>query len=312
MSSFHRKNLPKMRSKRCDVVWQIKACKIGKTLRMRDDLLNRMQVKKVTFSFGKKKWIADHRTGLVKQIHDNGEYALDLKLKSGDVFVWGESNWFCTFGEEFIVDMEDYMDYNVKSSPQKPYPWEIARKEAREATNRNKNGPNMRGHDLIEYETVSKEKQQSNGDTESDNKMYEYEYDEDLCDNKSHADYFIKKEMQNNIIKSRCYLSGKLQIGDVIRGPTDGKKKNNDLWIVSKKHILRRTYLKNYVIREDVNINFYQIFDVGENLHYSTHCYGYVLVKKYVDPSYIVGRIIQWNKARLEQESQAVVSEEDK
>ena len=56
------------------------------------------------------------------------------------------------------------MDYNVKSSPQKPNPWEIDRKEAREATNRNKNGPNMRGHDLIEYETVSKEKQQSNAD----------------------------------------------------------------------------------------------------------------------------------------------------
>ena len=325
-----RKSLPQMRSKRTDIVWQIKACKIGKTLRMRDDLLDKMQVKIVTFKFGNKKWIADHRTGLVKQIHDNGEYSLSCELRAGDVFVWGESNWFCTFGEEFIVDMEQYMDYNVKSPPKKPYLWETDRKKAREAlASKTKDiAANMREYDLKECDTVSKANKQSmtaadvkdlcdndkelcdNDKQACENKMFEY--DEDLCENKSHADYFIKRELQNNVIKTTCYLSRKLQIGDVIRGPSDGKKKNNGLWIVSKNYILRRTYLKNYIIRDDININFYQIFDVGDNLHYSTYCYGYVLVKKYVDPNYILGRIRQWNEARLQQDSESNVSEHEK
>ena len=108
--SYHDGNKRKRKkSRKKEITEQIRVCRAN-GLKMRDDLLQTMQQKLVSFKYGGKKWLATHKTGLVIQVPDDGKYSMDPHLKAGDIFVWGESNWFCTFGDGIIVDMEIYSD----------------------------------------------------------------------------------------------------------------------------------------------------------------------------------------------------------
>ena len=97
-----------------DIIGQIAVSKMyGDTFR--DDLLQKLPDAfarargKITFKFGNKKWFAT-REGEIIQVATDKKYSCNFDLKPGDVFVWGDHNWFCTCVGNVIVNMEKYMD----------------------------------------------------------------------------------------------------------------------------------------------------------------------------------------------------------
>ena len=264
------------------------------------DLINPMDnVKFVTFKYGNRKFIANSASQDIKETQNNGEYSMDLRLKPGDVIMYGESNWFCTHGESRIVDM---MAIEKAGKPQVPFHYERGQVQApvykqqlrgNLADNGNRRGIGSDGcgsQFCAESQEIKMEYQQQ-------------EHDEDVVQVSGPCDYFISREIRKENGKVWGYLNNPLKRGDVIYGPGDSK----DLWIVSKKMILRRTYLDHKVIREDIKIACGEVFDVGDNVHYACH-FGkrYALIDHYFCADTIKMRIRarNKNKAKMQKKKQ--------
>ena len=272
-----------------DIKWQIG---IGREngFNNRWDLIDPMdKVKFVTFKYGNKKFIANSRTQDIKETADNGEYSMDLRLRPGDVIMYGESNWFCTHGESRIVDMVALQ----QSGKQQPFHYErhAIKGPVYQQDLRKKVVSSSHHRGISSHESGS----QFCASGQEEIKMECKEFDADVVECDDPDGYFISREIKKENGKEWGYLNSPLRVGDVIFGP-DGSA---DKWIVSKRWILRRTYFDYEVIRDDIKIECGQVFDVGDNVHYACH-HGkrYALISKYFCAKTIKMRIKARNKQK--------------
>ena len=278
-----------------DIAAQIKFCR-EKGLNVRDDVYALMQIPVITFNYGNKKWFADHKSGLVMRLNDDGVYTVDLKLRAGDIFVWGESNWFCTFCQGLIIDMEPYGgDYKIVQESN----WNYSRVKGHTDQNADASLPVSDPVDVPADKARDTESKKDDDEQEQDPELKEY--DEDLCECSGVDDFFYSREINGKQRKEWAYLNAPLNVGDVIYGPNDSK----DLWIVSKAWILRRTY-RDYPsssIRKDIEIQAGHVFEVGSKLHYAAaYQKSYVLVSRLTDPSSVIRTIKSRNKKERKME----------
>ena len=273
---------------------QIAICR-KKGHKVRWDLVDRMDRKKsMTFKYGGRKFLAIKKTGLIAEIFDNKEYSDALDLNPGDVFLYGETNWFCTFGVSQIVDMMA-LDDSVKKEKE----WHYERVKGPIYNQKGCGNADLKG-DKRGIASVGLGSQFC--DTQQESKESYPEYDEDVVEAAGPDDYFISREIYKENGKEIGYLNMPLQPGDVVLGPSG----STDMWIVSKSNILRRTYIEHEHIRKDIKIECGQVFDVGDNLHYAcNYMKRYALVSKYINPDTIKARIKTRNKKKAMREKRA-------
>ena len=291
--------------KRCktNLLWQFNAKK-----NVRWDLIDKMEScssSVISFRFGKSKWIAKRKQGTIQQIYDNGEYSMTcLDLKPGDIILWGESNWYCTFGIEDIVCMENYLPSAIKPSSCRsrferivePIPQQLS------ILNPCNVGPDMNHNKSSSDRSVEDEEEEAKIDREwDDNLVYV------PCPTFSH---FVKRELRDIQHITWAYFTP-LDVGDVISGPQPNGQ--GARWVVSAKWILRRTYKDtNTVTRGDVTIECGQCFKIGENLHYAARFRSsYILVESFTSAEGMIHDIKQINKARRAEELIEFAPEEE-
>ena len=263
------------------------------------DLMENSKARVITFKYGKKKWKATEPDGLISSTYNDNQYSMHgCNLKPGDIILWGECNWYCTYGKREIVCMEKYLKNTMEQ--QQPFHYErtVACKELSEDADKltqvNKMESNRTGSqfcptqsDIIEPETKAN-----------------MEYDEDLVEFiPDTVKFFVNRELKDIQSIEWAYLNKPLREGDVINGPNGESQKDKSIWVVSKSMVLRRTY-NNNVNRYDIKLRSGEIFQVGDNLHYATHYMSmFVCVSSYKSPNQVISDIKARNKKRAKQES---------
>ena len=263
---------------------------------VREDLIDIMEQSKsklITFKYGKKKWIASE-DGLISQTYNDGQYSMHgFNLKPGDIILWGENNWYCTFGIEDIVCMEKYLK-NVIEEPISFHYERIKSVISMHQSNDQDSEKIMETHESGSQFCMTPNDLK---EPEKDNPM---EYDEDIVAYiPGSVKYFICRELKDIQRIEWAYLNKPLKEGDVIWGPRgDAGSFEGSMWIVSKCMILRKTY-NNTVNRQDIKLQVGHIFDVGDNLHYASRYMSlFICVSEFASQDQIINDIKKRNKQR--------------
>lgn len=274
------------------------------------DVMLQTTASTISFKYGKKKWVANRRLEIIHNVPNDAQYSLhDINLKPGDIILWGEHNWYCTFGIEDIVSMEKYAEKTAFSQHNADLP------ERKQGIVDDQGTCNVSQSEICEENKAAEAKHQqqvsSNGSQfcASQNNLTEphyythMEHDEDLIDHVTSAHkYFIERELKRMRDKEIAYLPSPLKIGDVIEGPGESKGK----WIVSKKWILRRTY-ENDVNRHDIKIKPGHFFDVGDMWHLAMHYMDlYISVSRFIPQE----QVKDWYRARNKRRRRQEIEEE--
>lgn len=272
-----------------NIKWQISACKSdGKgCLNVRWDFMELMDRRTITFEYGNKKYKAFHESGIIKQITNDGKFTIQLQLNYGDVIIWGENNWFCTCKQdgivnEDIVNMSLYVESKTNTKKKQPLQQHFQRSKYDYPHNMPMvqnvhNQCNNAGSQMC----VTQDNWESDNKNETKTNSEYAEYNEDVVEPSGSDDYFIKRELMQKNGKKMVHITKPLCKGDVIYGPGGSKQ----LWIVSKRHILRQTYLDHEHVRDDVRMQSHDVFYVQEELHYACRYMNkYARITKYMSP----------------------------
>ena len=273
------------------------------------DVMETSKTKVITFKYGYKKWQAT-KDGLISSTRNDGQYSMHgCNLKPGDIIMWGEFNWFCTFGSRQIVCMEKYL----KDSIQVASPFHYERKRnirsnQQSSSDGTDNQIQIMTPPMETHETGSQFCSTQQNLEEPENKEYDENVVEFIPETVKH---FVNRELDDIGRLEWAHLNLPLLIGDVMRGPSGGAINEDDAWIVSKSMVLRRTYC-NKVNRKDIQLQCGQIFEIGEKLHYATRYRSmFICVSSYRSQYQIVSDFKARNKNKNKPESTGLTRSKD-